>query len=158
MKLPSFNRIRIFLFLVVLATLSSVPVRAQTKTPANPAAKPAAATAPSANGKAMGSKNAPITMEVFSDFECPACRAFLRDDFEAGHRQLREHRQGISDSPRFPARYASLRTTGRAFCQCRRRVRPISNRGAGAFRHAGSMVPEREYRRSHGPMRFPPRS
>jgi len=77
-KLSSFNRIRVFLFLVVLATLSSVPVRAQTKTPTNPAAKPAAATAPSTNGKAMGSKNAPITMEVFSDFECPACRNFYQ--------------------------------------------------------------------------------
>jgi protein-disulfide isomerase len=26
--------------------------------------------------KAYGSKNAPITMEVFSDFQCPACRVF----------------------------------------------------------------------------------
>ena len=68
MKLPAFNRIGIFLFVVVLATLSSVSVRAQTKTPTNPAAKPAAATAPSTNGKAMGSKNAPITMEVFERF------------------------------------------------------------------------------------------
>jgi protein-disulfide isomerase len=75
-KPPAFNRIGIFLFLLVLATLSGVSVRAQTKTPANPAAKPAAATAPSTNVKAMGSKNAPITIEVFSDFECPACRNF----------------------------------------------------------------------------------
>ena len=78
MKLSSFNGIRFFFFLVVLATLSSIPVRAQTKTATNPAAKPAAATAPSTNGKAVGLKNAPITMEVFSDFECPACRNFYQ--------------------------------------------------------------------------------
>ena len=76
MKSPAFNRIGIFLFVVALATLSSVSVCAQTKTPTNPAAKPAGATAPSTNGKAMGSKNAPITIEVFEDFECPACRNF----------------------------------------------------------------------------------
>ena len=27
-------------------------------------------------GKGMGTPNAPITVEVFSDFECPACKAF----------------------------------------------------------------------------------
>jgi protein-disulfide isomerase len=75
-KPPAFNRIGIFLFVVVFAILSSVSIRAQTNTPAIPAAKPAAATAPSTNGKARGSKNAPITIEVFEDFECPACRNF----------------------------------------------------------------------------------
>ena len=29
--------------------------------------------------KAYGSKTAPITMEVFSDYQCPACRAFYQD-------------------------------------------------------------------------------
>jgi len=31
----------------------------------------------SGNAKAIGSPNAPITMEVFGDFECPACRSFF---------------------------------------------------------------------------------
>ena len=82
MKPPAFNRIGIFLFVVVLATLSSVSVCAQTKTTTNPAAKPAAETAPSTNGKAMGSKNAPITIEVFEDFECPACRNFYETSLQ----------------------------------------------------------------------------
>ena len=82
MKPPAFNRIAIFLFVVVLATLSSVSVCAQAKTPTNPAAKPAAAAAPSTNGKAMGSKNAPITIEVFEDFECPACRNFFETSLQ----------------------------------------------------------------------------
>ena len=29
--------------------------------------------------KAYGQKTAPITMEVFSDYQCPACRAFYQD-------------------------------------------------------------------------------
>lgn len=29
--------------------------------------------------KAVGSKNAPITMEVFGDFECPSCRALYQE-------------------------------------------------------------------------------
>ncbi|MBZ5699174.1 MAG: DsbA family protein [Acidobacteriia bacterium] len=82
MKSPAFNRIGIYLFVVVLATLSSVSVCAQTKRPTNPAAKSAAATAPSTNGKAIGSKNAPITIEVFEDFECPACRNFYETSLQ----------------------------------------------------------------------------
>lgn len=76
MKPLFFNRIRIPLFLVVLAALSVDSGLSQTKTPTNQMARPGAATASSTNGKAMGAKNAPITMEVFSDFECPACRNF----------------------------------------------------------------------------------
>jgi protein-disulfide isomerase len=37
--------------------------------------------------KAFGSKNAPITMEVFSDFQCPACKTL----FMTTNRQLMEN-------------------------------------------------------------------
>jgi protein-disulfide isomerase len=47
-----------------------------------PAPSPARAPVPQANGltdvdphKAFGSKNAPVAMEVFSDFQCPACKS-----------------------------------------------------------------------------------
>jgi protein-disulfide isomerase len=50
---------------------SSAP--AKTSTPASPAAKPAAA---ATGSKTLGSKSAPITMEVFEDFQCPACGNF----------------------------------------------------------------------------------
>ncbi len=38
-----------------------------------------AAAADSSAGKTFGSKTAPITMEVFSDFQCPSCRALYED-------------------------------------------------------------------------------
>ena len=49
---------------------------APAKTPASPASKPVSAAAGSPDAKALGSKSAPITIEVFEDFQCPACRNF----------------------------------------------------------------------------------
>ena len=47
----------------------------------------AAAATTSNTGKTLGSKSAPITMEVFSDFQCPSCRFLyentLRQVFES---------------------------------------------------------------------------
>ncbi len=34
---------------------------------------------PTQNGQAMGDPNAPVTMEEFSDFQCPYCRQFHND-------------------------------------------------------------------------------
>jgi len=75
-KLLPVSRIGILLFIVAFAVISGVSAPRQTKMPANPATKPASAVAGSADVKALGSKTAPITMEVFEDFQCPACRNF----------------------------------------------------------------------------------
>lgn len=51
-----------------------------TKTSAKPAKKAASATDPAASAtpvKTFGNKTAPITMEVFSDYQCPSCGSFF---------------------------------------------------------------------------------
>ena len=63
------------ILLFVTSVMTSAAARPQTKPSTN---------ADSTAGKTMGSKNAPITIEVFSDFQCPACRAF----YEGTLRQL----------------------------------------------------------------------
>lgn len=69
------------IFTLVIVGVLSISVSAQTKTTT---AKPASASAPANGGKVIGSKSAPITIEVFGDFQCPACRAF----FEATMKQV----------------------------------------------------------------------
>jgi protein-disulfide isomerase len=49
----------------------------QPKAPASSSAKASTAPANPNFVKAIGNPNAPITMEVFGDFECPACRGFF---------------------------------------------------------------------------------
>lgn len=64
---------------VALATAFLPVAQAQTKTAGTKAsAKPAAAQSLPAPMKTFGVKTAPITMEVFSDYQCPACRAFFQ--------------------------------------------------------------------------------
>jgi len=60
----------IALSLLCMSSLASAAPR-QSK-PVAVAAKPAA----SNTGKTLGSKSAPITMEIFEDFQCPACGNF----------------------------------------------------------------------------------
>jgi protein-disulfide isomerase len=60
---------------VALVLLAAVPIVRATQSAARAKATTAAAQdAPPI--KAFGSKSAPITMEVFSDFQCPACKVF----------------------------------------------------------------------------------
>jgi protein-disulfide isomerase len=77
-KLPPVRQIR-FLTLVALCVLASAAfAKQQAKSPTPPSAKaaPAAAANPTFL-KAIGNPSAPITMEVFGDFQCPACRGFF---------------------------------------------------------------------------------
>jgi len=57
---------------------SAAFAKKQTKAPASSTAKaaPAAAANPTFQ-KTIGNPSAPITMEVFGDFQCPACRGFF---------------------------------------------------------------------------------
>ncbi len=68
-----------FLVLVTLCLVASPAfAKQQAKPAASTAAKPAAvASANQGTQKTIGNPNAPITMEVFGDFECPACRGFF---------------------------------------------------------------------------------
>lgn len=88
MKQLPISRVGIFLVVAAAVAMFGVLVRSQTNAPAAPAAKsapkrssPPAKTntpaSPAATGsKTLGSKSAPITMEVFEDFQCPACGNF----------------------------------------------------------------------------------
>lgn len=74
--------------LLAVGALCVLATTAMAKKQAKPAA-PAAAKAPAAPAnpnfvKAIGNPSAPITMEVFGDFQCPACRGF----FEATTKQV----------------------------------------------------------------------
>lgn len=66
-------RIAILFLIAFMAATPWTWARPQTKTAAKTTSMPAF----SGNAKAIGSPNAPITMEVFGDFECPACRSFF---------------------------------------------------------------------------------
>ncbi len=69
MNRPHLKKLSLFLLGVAALTLAMVdPARAQRKVAAAEIAAP----------KALGSKAAPITVEVFSDFQCPACRVLYQ--------------------------------------------------------------------------------
>jgi protein-disulfide isomerase len=75
----------------VAGGVASAPVRApaSSSAPASPAPTPQAASAiPDLDPReALGSKNAPVVMEVFSDFQCPACKGL----FVGTNRQLMDN-------------------------------------------------------------------
>ncbi len=72
MKRPLLDRIGLLLVVAALAVTWGSHATAQSKAASSPAANPSSFS----DRKSLGSKNAPITIEVFSDFQCPACRNF----------------------------------------------------------------------------------
>ena len=94
--------------------LNSAPALAQTHTATSKsAAKSADAkpTVPADVVKALGDKNAPVTMEVFSDYQCPSCRVLyeqtlrpmITDYVAAGKVYLVHH-----DSPLVMHKYSGI--------------------------------------------------
>jgi protein-disulfide isomerase len=72
--------VRQFRFLTVVTfcvVVSGAFAKQQAKPPAASSTKAAAAPSNPNFVKAIGNPNAPITMEVFGDFQCPACRGFF---------------------------------------------------------------------------------
>lgn len=80
MRLPRLAAtIQMFLIMGLAANVPSYAQKAHAKTSAKAIAQ---ASSPSAAdplaGRAFGSKTAPITIETFSDFQCPACRSLYQ--------------------------------------------------------------------------------
>jgi protein-disulfide isomerase len=84
-KLRPVRLIGFFTLAALCVVASAAFALPQTKAPASSSAKTAPTAAANPNFlKAIGNPNAPITMEVFGDFQCPACRGF----FEATVKQV----------------------------------------------------------------------
>lgn len=68
--------------LLAAAVILGPTIAAQTPTKVHAHTQAASASDPAANAvplKALGNKNAPITMEVFSDYQCPSCGNFFEN-------------------------------------------------------------------------------
>jgi protein-disulfide isomerase len=77
-KLLSVRQIRLFTLVALCAVATATFAQTQTKAPAPAASKAVAAQAANPTfQKGIGNPSAPITMEVFGDFQCPACRGFF---------------------------------------------------------------------------------
>jgi protein-disulfide isomerase len=68
-------------FAPAVAAQATTPTAAKSSTPAHKRA--AADAAPGAPVKTIGNRNAPITMEVFSDYQCPSCGSFFENTLRA---------------------------------------------------------------------------
>lgn len=84
MNSPSVRRFKVLTLIVACALASAALAKRQAKPAPTAAKSPQAASAPINFQKAIGNPSAPITMEVFGDFQCPACRQF----FEATTKQV----------------------------------------------------------------------
>src|SRR6202166_1835471 len=69
--------IRFLILFAVCVLATAALAKQQTKPPISSSAKVPVAASTRTFQKAIGNPNAPITMEVFGDFQCPACRGFF---------------------------------------------------------------------------------
>lgn len=77
MKLLPVRQIGLLTIAALCILASGAFAKQQAKAPAPSSEKTATAGASPAFKKTIGNPNAPITMEVFGDFQCPACRGFF---------------------------------------------------------------------------------
>ena len=77
MKSLLMRQIQFLTFIALCLAASLTLAKQQAKTSAPAVSKAAATAANPTFQKSIGNPNAPITMEVFGDFECPACRGFF---------------------------------------------------------------------------------
>jgi protein-disulfide isomerase len=75
------NNFRLKAIQLIALSLLALPVLLIARPPqSGPANKAASAPGPDLTAlKSMGSRQAPITIEVFSDYQCPQCRIFYQD-------------------------------------------------------------------------------
>lgn len=76
MKAHPFSRMGIFLVGVLITVALGASARPTAQTAKTPSGS-APATGSASFKKIIGSPSAPITMEIFGDFQCPACRNFF---------------------------------------------------------------------------------
>ena len=77
MKLLRVRQIGFLTFVALFVLAGAAFAKRQAKAPAPASAKAAPAASTPTFVKAIGNPNAPIKMEVFGDFQCPACRGFF---------------------------------------------------------------------------------
>jgi protein-disulfide isomerase len=73
------RQFRILFVVALCVVVSAAFAQQQAKPPATSSAKAAATSSNPNFVKAIGNPSAPITMEVFGDFQCPACRGFFEN-------------------------------------------------------------------------------
>ena len=111
------------LALVAVCALATAAF-AKKQTKPTPASAKAAAPANPTFVKAIGNPNAPITMEVFGDFQCPACRGFFEgttkqviDDYVIPGKVYLIHRDFPLDMHPFARQAARLANAAAEFGQ-----------------------------------------
>ena len=109
-----------------------------------------AARAPARNFKESGSVLAPITAELYTDYECPHCATVFLQTIPGFVARLREDRQSETDPSRFPAGDAPAREARRALRQRRRRVGILRHRGQPDLSHASPLGRLRRHRHAGG--------